>query len=114
MSSARGEVAVVNEAQVLGADVVVVLDLIDECSQYTWVAIETRCREMKVQLSMRSVGDCYNNAMCASVFATLECECSENEIHFTTRETDQDEWTRTIDPLITKRFVQKTNDQNRP
>jgi hypothetical protein len=69
---------------------------------------------MRVQLSMRSVGDCYNNAMCASVFATLECECSENEIHFTTRETDQDEWTQTIDPLITKRFVQKTNDQNRP
>ena len=104
VSSACGEVAVVNEAQVLGADVDVVLGLIDEGSQYTWVAIGTRCREMRVQLSMRSVADCYNNAMCASVFATLECECSENEIHFTTRETDHDEWTRTIDPLVTNEW----------
>ena len=57
VSSACGEVAVVNETQALGADVDVVLNLIDEGSQYTWVAIATRCREMRVQLSMRSVGE---------------------------------------------------------
>lgn len=60
VSSACGEVAVVNEAQVLGADVDVVLDLIDEGSQYTRVAIGTGCREMRVQLSMRSVGGRYS------------------------------------------------------
>jgi hypothetical protein len=45
VSSACGEVAVVIETQILGADVDVVLDLIDEGSQYTWAAIGTRCRE---------------------------------------------------------------------
>ena len=29
---------------------------------------------MKVRPSMGSVGDCYDNAMCESFFATLECE----------------------------------------
>ena len=29
---------------------------------------------MNVRPSMGSVGDCYDNAMCESFFATLECE----------------------------------------
>ncbi len=33
-----------------------------------------RCREARVQPSMGSVGDCYDNAMAESFFATLECE----------------------------------------
>ena len=33
-----------------------------------------RCREAHVRPSMGSVGDCYDNAMCESFFATLECE----------------------------------------
>jgi transposase InsO family protein len=33
-----------------------------------------RCREAGVRPSMGSVGDCYDNAMCESFFATLECE----------------------------------------
>ena len=33
-----------------------------------------RCKEAGVRPSMDSVGDAYNNAMCESFFATLECE----------------------------------------
>lgn len=43
-------------------------------SQYTSLAFEARCREAGVLPSMGSVGDAYDNAMCESFFATLECE----------------------------------------
>ena len=33
-----------------------------------------RCRDAGVRPSMGSVGDAYDNAMCESFFATLECE----------------------------------------
>ncbi len=43
-------------------------------SQYTSVAFGLRCKEAGVRPSMGSVGDAYDNAMCESFFATLECE----------------------------------------
>ncbi len=43
-------------------------------SKYTSIAFGLRCREAGVQPSMGSVGDCYDNAMAESFFATLECE----------------------------------------
>jgi len=46
----------------------------DQGTQYTSIAFGLRCREMKVRPSMGSVGDAYDNAMCESFFATLECE----------------------------------------
>ena len=46
----------------------------DQGSQYTSLAFGQRCREAGVCPSMGSVGDCYDNAMCESFFATLECE----------------------------------------
>ncbi len=46
----------------------------DQGSQYTSVAFGTRCEKLGVRPSMGSVGDCYDNAMCESFFATLECE----------------------------------------
>jgi putative transposase len=46
----------------------------DQGCQYTSVAFGIRCREVGVQPSMGSVGDAYDNAMCESFFATLECE----------------------------------------
>ena len=46
----------------------------DRGSQYTSLAFGRRCKAMGVQPSMGSVGDCYDNAMCESFFATLECE----------------------------------------
>jgi putative transposase len=46
----------------------------DQGCQYTSIAFGRRCREMSVRPSMGSVGDAYDNAMCESFFATLECE----------------------------------------
>ena len=46
----------------------------DHGTQYTSIAFGKRCREAGVRPSMGSVGDCYDNAMCESFFATLECE----------------------------------------
>lgn len=46
----------------------------DHGSQYTSVAFGARCREAGVRPSLGSVGDCFDNAMCESFFATLECE----------------------------------------
>ena len=46
----------------------------DQGSQYTSVAFGKRCKEAGVRPSMGSVGDAYDNAMCESFFATLECE----------------------------------------
>jgi len=46
----------------------------DQGSQYTSIAFGQRCREADVRPSMGSVGDCFDNAMCESFFATLECE----------------------------------------
>jgi putative transposase len=52
----------------------------DQGCQYTSVAFGTRCREAGVRPSMGSVGDCYDNAMCESFFATLECELIERGV----------------------------------
>jgi len=46
----------------------------DRGSQYTSLAFGKRCREARVRPSMGSVGDAYDNALCESFFATLECE----------------------------------------
>jgi len=46
----------------------------DHGSQYTAVEFGKRCREAEIRPSMGSVGDCYDNALCESFFATLECE----------------------------------------
>ena len=46
----------------------------DQGCQYTSLAFGGRCREWGVALSMGSVGDCFDNAMAESFFATLECE----------------------------------------
>jgi putative transposase len=49
----------------------------DQGRQYTSVAFGARCEALGVRASMGSVGDCYDNAMCESFFATLECELLE-------------------------------------
>ena len=51
----------------------------DQGCQYTSVAFGARCRAAEVRPSMGSVGDCYDNAMCESFFATLECELLDRE-----------------------------------
>ena len=46
----------------------------DQGSQYTLLAFGNRCKDAGVRPSTGSVGDAYDNAMCESFFATLECE----------------------------------------
>jgi putative transposase len=46
----------------------------DKGSQYTSVAFGSRCKDAGVRPSTGSGGDAYDNAMCESFFATLECE----------------------------------------
>ena len=56
----------------------------DHGSQYTSLAFGHRCREAGIAASMGSVGDCFDNAMCESFFASLECElidCSRWRTH---------------------------------
>jgi len=50
-----------------------------ELRQYTSVAFGTRCREAGIRPSMGSVGDAYDNALCESFFATLECELLDRQ-----------------------------------
>ena len=46
----------------------------DHGAQYTSIEFGRRCREAGVRPSMGTVGDCYDNALCESFFATLERE----------------------------------------
>ena len=46
----------------------------DHGSQYTSLLFGERCQSVGIRCSMGSVGDCYDNAMAESFFATLECE----------------------------------------
>jgi putative transposase len=53
---------------------VAVIDHSDQGKQYTSIAFGLRCKEADGRPSMGSVGDAYDNAMCESFFADLECE----------------------------------------
>jgi putative transposase len=46
---------------------------------HTSLAFGYRCREAGVRPSMGSVGDAYDNALCESFFATLECELLDRQ-----------------------------------
>ena len=60
----------------------------DQGTQYTSIAFGSRCREANIRPSMGSVGDCYDNAMCESFNATLECELLERHRFRTHKEAD--------------------------
>jgi len=46
----------------------------DHGSQYTSIAFGQRCSALGIHISMGSVGDCFDNALVESFFASLECE----------------------------------------
>jgi len=58
----------------------------DQGCQYTSLGFGHRCRAAGVRPSMGSVGDCYDNALCESFFATLECELLDRVTLHTPRE----------------------------
>jgi len=51
----------------------------DQGTQYTSLAFGQRCRIAGIRPSMGSVGDCFDNALCESFFATLECELLDRQ-----------------------------------
>lgn len=55
----------------------------DHGCQYTSIAFGQRCEQLGVRPSMGSIGDCFDNAMAESFFASLECELLERH-HFKT------------------------------
>ncbi len=46
----------------------------DHGVQYTSLAFGQRCQEARLARSMGSIGDCFDNALAETFFATLECE----------------------------------------
>ena len=60
----------------------------DQGTQYTSIAFGSRCREAGVRPSMGSIGDCYDNAMCESFNATLECELLDHNRFRTRKEAE--------------------------
>jgi len=58
----------------------------DQGCQYTSIAFGKHCRRAGVRPSTGSVGDCYDNAMAESFFATLECELLDRYSFKTQRE----------------------------
>lgn len=56
----------------------------DQGCQYTSIAFGLRCQQAGVRPSMGSVGDCYDNALCESFFATVECELLDRTSFATT------------------------------
>ena len=51
----------------------------DQGCQYTSIAFGLRCKEAGVRPSTGTVGDYFDNALCESFFATLECECLDRQ-----------------------------------
>lgn len=56
----------------------------DHGCQYTSIAFGKRCDELGVRPSMGSIGDCFDNAMAESFFASVECELLDRH-HFKTQ-----------------------------
>lgn len=56
-----------------------VIDHTDHGSQDTSQKFRQTCAAVKMKLSMGSVGDCYDNAMAESLFATLETELIDRQ-----------------------------------
>jgi transposase InsO family protein len=55
----------------------------DHRCQYTSIAFGQHCEQFGVRPSMGSIGDCFDNAMAESLFASLECELLDR-CHFRT------------------------------
>jgi len=76
-----------------------VIHYLDQGSEYTSVAFGKGRREAGVRPSMGSVGDCYDNALCESLFATLECELLDRH-----RSRTQDEARQAVFEFIEGRY----------
>ena len=57
----------------------------DHGTEYTAIAFGKRCTQLGIQMSMGSVGDCFDNAMMESFFSSLEAEVLDRN-RFETRQ----------------------------
>src|SRR5437764_15248159 len=57
----------------------------DHGTEYTALAFGRRCTQLGIQMSMGTVGDCFDNAMMESFFSSLEAEVLDRN-RFRTRE----------------------------
>jgi putative transposase len=57
----------------------------DQGAQFTSLAFGSRLRQLGIQASMGSVGDCFDHALIESFYASLECELIDRR-HWRTRE----------------------------
>ena len=62
----------------------------DQGSQCTALSFTRQCLAAGIERSMGTAGDCYDNAMAESFFATLECELL-HRVRFATRERAEQE-----------------------
>jgi transposase InsO family protein len=53
----------------------------DRGSEYASISYQMLLHEQDIQVSMSKRGDCYDNAMIESFWATLKEECSEKKIY---------------------------------
>lgn len=65
----------------------------DQGAQYTSIGFGLVCWDNDVVPSMGSVGDCYDNAMAESFFATVECELLAQTVFKTRRQARQELFT---------------------
>ena len=65
----------------------------DQGAQYTSIAFGLVCWNNNVVPSMGSVGDCYDNAMAESFFATVECEFLTQTVLTTRKQAKQELFT---------------------
>ncbi len=74
----------------------------DRGSQYTAVAFTRQCGAMGLERSMGAAGNCYDNAMAESFFATLECELLQR-VPFAGREQAEQELFRFLEGFCNRR-----------
>ncbi len=74
----------------------------DRGSQYTALAFTRRCAQAGIERSMGSAGDCFDNAMAESLFATVECELLQR-VTFASREEAEREIFRFVEGFYNRR-----------
>ena len=101
--SARQTAALVLEALQMAIDTRAPRKVVfhsDHGTQYTALAVAARCDQADILRSMGTVGDCYDNALAESLFATVECELLQR-VRLTNREEAKTEIFRFLEASTT-------------
>lgn len=85
----------------------------DQGSQYTSHDFQRQCAAYGIRQSMGSVGDCYDNAMAESAFATIETELLDRH-RFETRDAARRALIQYIDGFYNSRRIHSSLDHRSP